>query len=132
MISEIQFSLNIYLFDKLYNTIKYNTIQYNKYNTIQYNTIQYNSIQYNTIQYNTLQYNTIQYNTTQYKEFTNWDPERSLLDLSKSVSQKYSYSYSLHEITRWHIMEIHWESSVMQIMEGHFRMQRMKFSVYGL
>ena len=34
------FSLNIYLFDKLYNTIQYNTLQYNKYNTIQYNTIQ--------------------------------------------------------------------------------------------
>ena len=45
-------SLNIYLFDKLYNTI---------------------------------QYNKIQYNTIQNKEFTNWDPERSLLDLSKSV-----------------------------------------------
>ena len=37
------FSLNICLFDKLYNTIQYNTIQYN---TIQYNTIQYNTIQY--------------------------------------------------------------------------------------
>ena len=71
-------SLNIYLFDKLYNTIQYNTIQYN--------TIQYNTIQYNTIQYNSIQYITIQYNTMQYKEFTNWDPERSLLDLSKSVS----------------------------------------------
>ena len=59
-----------------YNTIQYNTIQYNKYNTVQYNTIQYNTIQYNTIQHNTIQY----------KEFTNWDPERSLLDLSKSVS----------------------------------------------
>ena len=55
----ISFSLNIYLFDKLYNTIQYNTIQYN----------------------------TIQYNAIKYKEFTNWDPERSLLDLSKSVSQ---------------------------------------------
>ena len=54
-------SLNIYLFDKLYNTIQYNTV-------------------------NTIQYNTLQYNTIQYKEFTNWDPERSLLDLSKSVS----------------------------------------------
>ena len=43
------FSLNIYLLDKLYNTIQYNTI------------------------------NTIHYNTIQYKEFTNWDPERSLL-----------------------------------------------------
>ena len=79
-------SFNIYLFDKLYTTIQYNTIQYNtiQYNTIQYNTIQYNK--YNTIQYNTIQFHTIQYNTIQYKEFTNWDPERSLLDLSKSVS----------------------------------------------
>ena len=25
--------------------------------------------------------------TIQYKEFTNWDPEKSLLDLSKSISQ---------------------------------------------
>ena len=46
----ISFSLNIYLFDKLYNTIQYNTIQYNT-------------------------------------EFTKWNRERSLLDLSKSVSQ---------------------------------------------
>ena len=70
------FSLNIYLFDKLYNTIQYNTIQYNtiQYNTIQYNTIQCNTIQYNTIQnntmqcnkYSTIQHNTIQYNTKQY------------------------------------------------------------------
>ena len=52
---------------------------------MQYNTIQYNTIK--TIKYNTIQYITIQYNTIQYKEFTNWDPERSLLDLSISVSQ---------------------------------------------
>ena len=63
-------SLNIYLFDKLYNTIQYNTIQYNtiQYNTIQCNTIQYNTIQYNTMQcnkYSTIQHNTIQYNTIQ-------------------------------------------------------------------
>ena len=43
----MELSLNIYLFDKLYNTIQYNTIQYN---SIQYITIQYNTIQYNTIQ----------------------------------------------------------------------------------
>ena len=43
------FSLNIYLFDKLYNTIQYNTLQFNK---------------------------------IKYNEFTNWDPERSLLDFS--------------------------------------------------
>ena len=48
-IGPLVLSLNIYLFDKLYNTIQYNTIQYN----------------------------TIPNNTIQYKEFTNWDPERS-------------------------------------------------------
>ena len=41
-----------------------------------------------TIQHNIIQYNTKLYITIQYKEFTNWDPERSLLDLSKSVSQE--------------------------------------------
>ena len=39
----INFSLNIYLFDKLYNTIRYDTI---RYDTIRYDTIRYNTMQY--------------------------------------------------------------------------------------
>ena len=49
----INFSLNIYLFDKLHNTIRYDTI---RYDTIRYDTIRYDTIRYNTIQYNTMQY----------------------------------------------------------------------------